>query len=77
MTAEEILKKLNLQRPILNQICDIIGHHPREKETPYFQILYEADWLVNLEEGGLAKDQEKLKEIVEKEFKTVTGKKLA
>jgi len=79
VTAEEILMKLNIQKPIINEICDIIGHHhhPRERETLNFQILYEADWLVNIEEGGLGKDSDKLKAIIEKEFKTVTGKKLA
>lgn len=62
-----------------HEICDIIGHHhhPRKKETLNFQILCEADWLVNMEEGGLNRDPEKLIEIIEKEFKTVTGKKLA
>ncbi len=76
--AEEILMKLNVQRTMVNEICDIIGHHhhPRERESLNFQILYEADWLVNLEENGLLKDPEKLQEIVAKNFKTVTGKKM-
>ena len=77
--AEEILMKLNVQRTIANEICDIIGHHhhPRERETHNFQILYESDWLVNLGENGLLKDREKLQEIITKNFKTVTGKKMA
>ena len=77
--AEEILMKLNVQRTIANEICDIIGHHhhPRTKETLNFQILYEADSLVNIEENGLLKNPEKLEEIITKNFKTVTGKKMA
>ena len=77
--AEDILMKLNVQRGIVNEICDIIGHrhHPREKETLHFQILYEADWLINMEENGLSKDPEKVQEIIGKNFKTMTGKKLA
>ncbi len=77
--AWEILTKLNVPRGIVAEICDIIAHHhhPRSKETLNFQILYEADWLVNLEENGLIRDQEKINEIIEKNFKTVTGKKLA
>ena len=56
--------------------CDIIGHnhHPRKTETHNFQILYEADWPVNMEENGLLKNSEKLQEIIEKNFETVTGK---
>jgi len=77
--AEEILMKLNVQRTIANEICDIIGHHdhPRERETLNFQILYEADWLVNLGENGFLKDPKKLQEIITKNFRTVTGKNLA
>lgn len=77
--AREILVKLNVARPIIEEICDIIAHHhhPRQKETLNFQIVYEADWLVNLQENGLMNEPDKVKEIVEKNFKTVTGKRLA
>ena len=63
----------------MEEICDIIGHHPHpgERETLNFQILYEADWLVNMEENGLSKDRKKLEEIIEENFRTVTGKNLA
>jgi len=77
--AEDILIKLNVQRTIVNEVCDIIGHHhhPRKTETLNFQILFEADWLVNMEENGLSRDPEKLGQMIEKNFKTVTGKKIA
>jgi HD superfamily phosphodiesterase len=77
--AKEILEKLNVQKEMVEEICDIIGHHhsPREGETLNFQILYEADWLVNIEEEGISKDQEKVQKLIGKVFKTVTGKELA
>jgi len=77
--AREILTKLNVLRPIMEEVGDIIAHHhhPRQKESLNFQILFEADWLVNLEENGLINEKDKIKEIVEKNFKTVTGKRLA
>src|SRR4030043_568622 len=77
--ARDILWRLNVQRGIVEEICDMIGHHhhPREKETLHFQILFEADWLSNMEEDGFSKDPKKLEEIIEKNFKTMTGKKLA
>jgi HD superfamily phosphohydrolase YqeK/Zn ribbon nucleic-acid-binding protein len=77
--ARDILNRLNVQRGIVDEICDIIGHHhhPREKETLNFQILYEADWLVNIGENGLSKDPKRLEEIIGKNFRTVTGKNLA
>lgn len=77
--AREILSKLNVPRGIVAEICDIISHHhhPRAQETLNFQIVYEADWLVNLEENGLLEDFHRINELVEKNFKTVTGIKLA
>jgi HD superfamily phosphodiesterase len=77
--AEDILTKLNVQRTIVNEVCDIIGHHhqPRKTETLNFQILYEAYWLVKMEENGVSKDTKKLEEVIEKNFRTVTGKRMA
>ena len=74
-----ILTKLNVQRGMVDEICDLIGNPlpPKEKETLHFQILSDADWLAKMEENGLPKDREKLEEIIEKYFKTMTGKKLA
>jgi HD superfamily phosphodiesterase len=77
--AREILEKLSVQKEMIDEICDIIGHHhsPREEETLHFQILYEADWLVNIEEDGISKDREKVEGLIGKVFRTVTGKQLA
>jgi len=77
--AREILTRLDIEKEIVDEICDIIGrhHHPREEETLHFQILYEADWLVNIEEKGFLKDREELETLIGKVFKTVTGKKFA
>jgi hypothetical protein len=77
--AREILERLNVPKQMIDEICDIIGHHhsPREEETQNFQIVYEADWLVNFEEEGFSKDRKKFEELVAKVFKTVTGRQLA
>lgn len=77
--AREILERLDVQKEVVDEICDIVGHHhnPREEETLNFQILYEADWLANIEEEGLSKDRERLKTIIDTVFRTVTGKQLA
>jgi HD superfamily phosphohydrolase YqeK len=77
--AKEILERLGVQKEMIDEICDIIGHHhsPREEETLNFQVLYEADWLVNIDEEGLSKDRKKVKELIDKVFRTVSGKQLA
>jgi len=77
--ARQILEKLDVEKERVEEICDIIGHHhhPRGEETLHFQILYEADWLVNIEEEGISKDRDRVAKLIEKVFKTATGKRLA
>jgi HD superfamily phosphodiesterase len=77
--AKKILEELNIQKEMIDEICDIIGHHhsPREEETLNFQILFEADWLTNIEEEGISKDRNKVEELIGKVFRTVTGRQLA
>ena len=79
--AHEILSRLGATDGLIDEVCDIIGHHhaPRKEETINFQVLYDADLIVNLEESqkGSPKSQEQLAQIVEKSFLTESGKKLA
>ena len=75
--AREILNKLKAPQEVIAEVCDIIGHHhhPRSKETLNFQILYDADLIVNLEEEP--KEEEKVKELLQKAFFTEAGRRLA
>ncbi|MGO8990104.1 MAG: HD domain-containing protein [bacterium] len=77
--ARGILERLIVPKQVIDEVCDIIGHHhsPREEETLNFQILYEADGLVNIEEEGISKDRKKVEQLIERVFRTVTGKRLA
>ena len=77
--AREILKRLAVKEEAAEEIRDIIGHHhhPREEETLNFQILYESDWLVNMEEKGLSRDRGKVLAIIEKSFRTEAGRQMA
>jgi HD superfamily phosphodiesterase len=77
--AREILAKLSASRDIIDEVCDIIGHHhhPRPEETLNFKIVYDADLIANLEEEEAPVAGEKLAAIVEKSFLTATGRKLA
>ncbi|MBW1730846.1 MAG: HD domain-containing protein [Deltaproteobacteria bacterium] len=80
--AREILTKLGAKEELIDEVCDIVGHHhhPREEETANFKALYDADLIVNLEEkqekeGNQAIDA--LERVIEKSFFTKSGKKLA
>ena len=76
IVAQELLKDLNLDKNILERVLFLIGHHHSYKaiEGIDFQILVEADFLVNIFEDGIGKSEcEKIKENI---FKTKTGIRL-
>jgi HD superfamily phosphodiesterase len=74
--AREFLSELDISEQIINRVCYIIGnHHSYAKINGMdFQIVVEADLLVNIFEDNMNYDAiEKIKENI---FKTGTGKKL-
>ncbi len=77
--ARDLLRKLGLDPDFIENVCAIIAKHHTYKglETKEFQILYEADWLVNLQEDFVHLDGEKKKKIINKHFQTAIGRILA
>jgi putative nucleotidyltransferase with HDIG domain len=79
--AKEILYRLGAKEELINEVCDIIGHHhhPGDEESINFKSLYDADLIANLEEKQKkdAADPEKLTDIIEKSFLTESGRDLA
>lgn len=79
--AREILTKLKANEGLLEEVCDIIGHHhnPRPEETVNFKIIYDADLITNLEEQYKESpvDPDHLQSIIEKSFLTGSGQRLA
>lgn len=79
--AREILTELGARAELIEEVCDIVGHHhhPRETETVNFKSVYDADLIVNLEENR--KEQpltgERLTSIIDKSFLTERGRRLA
>ncbi len=79
--ARQILTELNATQGLIEEVCDIIGHHhtPREEETINFKILYDADLITNLEEKQ--KDspgcQDHLEKIINQSFLTERGSSVA
>ena len=79
--ARDILTKLGAAPELIEEVCDIVGHHhhPRAEETANFKAVYDADMIVNLEENQQEARvaSEKLAAIIEKNFLTENGRKLA
>lgn len=79
--ARDILKKLGASDELIEEVCDIVGHHhrPKSEETTNFKAVYDADQIVNLEEKQKEDplDHGELVKIIEKAFFTESGLKLA
>ena len=79
--ARELLERLNAKADLVDEVCDIIGHHhhPGDDESLNFKVLYDADLVTNLEEAQKKNPMEmdKLKAIIEKSFLTTSGREKA
>jgi len=78
--AKRMLREMGIRKRTIERVCYIIGGHhtPSKVDDVDFQILWEADLLVNIEESGLMTDKNMdLRTIISKNFKTATGKRIA
>lgn len=71
--GRKLLEEFNLDHTLLDRICFLIGSHHTYSSIDDidFQILIEADFLVNIFEDGIKR--EKLQRIREAYFKTKSG----
>jgi len=79
--AREILTGLKAPEPLIDEVCDIIGHHhhPRAEETSNFKAVYDADIIVNLEEAAKKTpvDPAEMKSMIDEKVLTEAGRQLA
>ncbi|MFH0999013.1 MAG: HD domain-containing protein [Pseudomonadota bacterium] len=79
--ARSILIKLGAKAELIDEVCDIVGHHhhPRIEETVNFQVLYDADLVTNIEENQKesSASPDRLNQMIEKSFLTESGRKIA
>lgn len=76
LLAQEFLNDFNIAQNMKDRIIFLVGHHHTYTDISGldYQILLEADFLVNADEEKLSK--ENIKSIKEKVFKTQTGIRL-
>lgn len=74
--AERLMLDAGVDDSVIERVCFLIGnHHTYNKiDSMDFQILVEADFLVNIEEEGIRPDS--VKSIKDKYFRTETGNRL-
>lgn len=80
--AEKILKKLNVGENVIDHICKIIANHHSAKDkqtaaTKEFQVIWDADWLINFSEIYPNIDSVKKAQLIKTIFKTQKGRQLA
>ncbi|MDY0222581.1 MAG: HD domain-containing protein [Desulfobacterium sp.] len=79
--ARQILERLDAKSDLVDEVCDIIGHHhhPGENESLNFKVVYDADLLTNLEETQkkTPRKRDELETIIEKSFLTQSGREKA
>ena len=77
--ARKILNDLGIKTDFVDIVCQIISFHHTFKglESLEFQVLVEADLIENLNSDFLKLSFKKKKNIIEKNFITKAGKKLA
>lgn len=74
--AEPMLRTLGFEEDVIQRVCFLIGHHHTtvNVEGLDWQILLEADFLVNMVEGAMSKQAVSTAE--QKLFRTQEGKRL-
>ena len=75
--AEKMLKNLGFDQDVIDRVSYLVGHHHTYTDIDGmdYQILVEADFLVNYFEDHL--ETESIKKSVKKIFKTETGIRIA
>lgn len=75
--AEKMLKELGFDQEVIKRVSFLVGHHHTYSDIDDldYQILIEADFLVNYYENDM--DADTIKASVKKIFQTETGKKIA
>lgn len=79
--AREILENLGAGPEMIDEVCDIIGHHhhPEPDESLNFKALYDADLIANMEDARKDKTMksERIEDIISGSFLTESGRSLA
>ncbi len=77
--VRRILEDLSFPSDKMEEACAIVGAHhtPAGVPGPNFLILWDADMIVNLASEMPEASREKMESVIEKSFRTSTGKRLA
>ena len=74
--AKEMLERLGYEQEVINRVCYLVGHHHTYTNIDGvdYQILVEADFLVNMYEDGVSPDA--IRKAYQNIFQTESGRKI-
>lgn len=74
--AKELLERLGYEQEVIDRVCYLVGHHHTYSNIDGvdYQILVEADFLVNMYGDGVSPDA--VRKAYQNIFKTESGKKI-
>jgi len=77
--ARELLSGIGVRPDIRERVCYIVGNHHTEDSIDGidFRIIWEADFIVNIEEKNIIVEPKNFMKEFEKNIKTAAGKKYA
>ena len=75
--AEKMLKNLGFDQDVIDRVSYLVGHHHTYTDIDGidYQILIEADYIVNACESGYSKQN--IRDFMDKIMKTASGKTIA
>ncbi len=76
--ARRLMEEIDVRPDIRERVCHIVGnHHTAERVDGLdFQVIWEADFIVNIDEGNIKLEPDEVKQAVEENLKTATGRTL-
>jgi len=77
--ARKLMKGIGVRPDICERVCYIVGNHHTESSIDGidFIVIWEADFIVNIEEKNIVVEPHNIKEEFDKNIKTVSGKRIA
>jgi HD superfamily phosphodiesterase len=76
--ARKLMDEVGIRPDILERVCYIVGHHHTAEKVDGldFQVIWEADFIVNIDEGNIVLEPGEVEHSVEENLKTATGQVL-
>ena len=76
--ARRLMEEIGVRSDIRERVCYIVGnHHTAERVDGLdFQVIWEADFIVNIDEGNMKLQPGEVEKAVEENLKTATGRTL-